>query len=51
MSKTVRAHALDVLVKVGDNGAFSHLLIDQTLKSNDLESRDQGLLLSLFTGH
>lgn len=50
MSKTVRAHALDVLVKVGDNGAFSHLLIDQTLKSNDLESRDQGLFTELVYG-
>ena len=50
MSKTVRAHALDVLVKVGDNGAFSHLLIDQTLKSNDLEGRDQGLFTELVYG-
>ncbi|GEM03480.1 ribosomal RNA small subunit methyltransferase B [Halolactibacillus miurensis] len=50
MSKTVRAHALDVLVKVGDNGAFSHLLIDQTLKNNALDIRDQGLFTELVYG-
>ncbi|GEN55733.1 16S rRNA (cytosine(967)-C(5))-methyltransferase RsmB [Halolactibacillus alkaliphilus] len=50
MSKSVRAYALDVLVKIGDNGAFSHLLIDQTLKNTTLDIRDQALFTELVYG-
>ncbi|GAB2561448.1 16S rRNA (cytosine(967)-C(5))-methyltransferase RsmB [Gracilibacillus alcaliphilus] len=46
----VRQLALDVLVRIGDQGGYSHLLIDQLLKKHRLESRDSALLTELVYG-
>src|SRR5690625_681563 len=46
----LRTKALDVLVRVGDNGAFSHLLIDQTLEKTNWQKQDRGLFTELVYG-
>ncbi|WP_117160876.1 16S rRNA (cytosine(967)-C(5))-methyltransferase RsmB [Paraliobacillus sp. X-1268] len=48
--KNVRASSLDILLRIGDNGAFSHLLIDHTIKSNELSTLDQSLLTEIVYG-
>lgn len=50
MSKNCRELALDVLIKVGDRGAFSHLLIDHTLKSHNLDVKDKALFTEIVYG-
>lgn len=46
----MRSSVVDVLVRIGDNGAFSHLLIDQTLKKTNLSLKDQALFTELVYG-
>lgn len=46
----LRSSALDILLRIGDNGAFSHLLIDQTMKKKDLSTLDQSLLTEIVYG-
>ena len=51
MSKyQLRTKTLEVLVKVGDNGAFSHLVIDQTIDKMDWTRKDQALFTELVYG-
>ncbi|WP_082676527.1 16S rRNA (cytosine(967)-C(5))-methyltransferase RsmB [Shouchella shacheensis] len=51
MSKpTVREVALDALLKVEKNQAYSHLLLNDTLKKSGLDRRDAGLLTELVYG-
>lgn len=50
MKNILRNSALNVLIRVGDNGAFSHLLIDQTIKKNQLSVQDQGLFTEIVYG-
>ncbi|MCZ0703379.1 16S rRNA (cytosine967-C5)-methyltransferase [Natronobacillus azotifigens] len=46
----LRNSALDVLIRIGDNGAFSHLIIDQTIKKNQLSMKDQALFTEIVYG-
>ncbi|WP_017471838.1 16S rRNA (cytosine(967)-C(5))-methyltransferase RsmB [Amphibacillus jilinensis] len=46
----LREKVLEVLVKVGDSGAFSHLIIDQTLKRSDWAIKDQALFTEIVYG-
>ncbi|GAA5415058.1 ribosomal RNA small subunit methyltransferase B [Paraliobacillus ryukyuensis] len=46
----LRSAALDVLLRVGDGGAFSHLLLDQTIKSNQVDKKDHALLTEVVYG-
>ncbi|BAM47677.1 16S rRNA (cytosine(967)-C(5))-methyltransferase RsmB [Amphibacillus xylanus] len=51
MSKfQLRTKTLDVLVKIGDSGAFSHLTIDQTIEKMDWAHKDQALFTELVYG-
>ena len=51
MSKyQLRTKALETLVRVGDRGAFSHLMIDQTLKKMDWSRKDEALFTELVYG-
>src|SRR5690625_3943638 len=48
MSKyQLRTKALETLVRVGDRGAFSHLMIDQTLQKTDWSRKDESLFTEL----
>ncbi|MEQ6375276.1 16S rRNA (cytosine(967)-C(5))-methyltransferase RsmB [Bacillaceae bacterium S4-13-56] len=49
-SPNVRELALDILVRVATQSGYSHLLIDQTLKKNRMDSRDKGLLTEIVNG-
>ncbi|MDC3416442.1 16S rRNA (cytosine(967)-C(5))-methyltransferase RsmB [Aquibacillus salsiterrae] len=46
----LRTTALDILVRIGEKGGFSHLLIDQAIKTKGLSSRDEGLLTEMVYG-
>ncbi|WP_130860029.1 16S rRNA (cytosine(967)-C(5))-methyltransferase RsmB [Gracilibacillus phocaeensis] len=46
----VRQLALDLLVRIGDQGGYSHLLVDQWLKRHRLEPRDAALLTEITYG-
>jgi 16S rRNA (cytosine967-C5)-methyltransferase len=48
--KTVREAALDVLLKIEKNQAYSNLLINDTIKKNRFEPRDTALLTQLVYG-
>lgn len=51
MSKyQLRTKTLEVLVRVGDSGAFSHLIIDQTLQQMSWSKQDQALFTELVYG-
>ncbi len=49
-TNSVRQLALDLLVRIGDQGGYSHLLIDQILKKHHLDNRDGGLLTEIVYG-
>ncbi|MGN8645047.1 16S rRNA (cytosine(967)-C(5))-methyltransferase RsmB [Gracilibacillus sp. HCP3S3_G5_1] len=46
----IRELALDLLIRIGDQGGYSHLVIDQLLKKHQLESRDGALLTEIVYG-
>lgn len=46
----VRTKTLEVLIRVGDSGAFSHLIIDQTIQQMDWSVQDQALFTELVYG-
>ncbi|SFL98288.1 16S rRNA (cytosine967-C5)-methyltransferase [Gracilibacillus orientalis] len=46
----IRNIALDLLMRISDQGGYSHLVIDQMLKKNQLEPRDGGLLTEIVYG-
>ncbi|CQR47745.1 Ribosomal RNA small subunit methyltransferase B [Paraliobacillus sp. PM-2] len=46
----LRSSALEILLRVDNGGAFSHLLIDQMLKSNRVSEKDHGLLTEIVYG-
>lgn len=51
MSKNLlRNTALDILLRVGESGGFSHLLIDQAIKKKGLSNRDDALLTEIVYG-
>ncbi|WP_067838723.1 16S rRNA (cytosine(967)-C(5))-methyltransferase RsmB [Amphibacillus sediminis] len=51
MSKyQLRQQALKVLERIGDNGGFSHLVLDQALSQSDWSSKDEALLTELVYG-
>ncbi|MFS0787080.1 16S rRNA (cytosine(967)-C(5))-methyltransferase RsmB [Shouchella sp. 1P09AA] len=47
---TVREVALDALIKIEKNQAYSHLLVNHTLKEAGLSQQDTGLLTELVYG-
>ncbi|MGP4040348.1 16S rRNA (cytosine(967)-C(5))-methyltransferase RsmB [Gracilibacillus sp. D59] len=46
----IRNIALDLLMRISDQGGYSHLVIDQMLKKHQLESRDGALLTEIVYG-
>ncbi|WP_077622068.1 16S rRNA (cytosine(967)-C(5))-methyltransferase RsmB [Sediminibacillus massiliensis] len=46
----LRQTALDILVRVGEGGGFSHLLIDQSIKKKGMSQRDESLLTEIVYG-
>ncbi|WP_018932720.1 16S rRNA (cytosine(967)-C(5))-methyltransferase RsmB [Gracilibacillus lacisalsi] len=46
----IRNIALDLLMRISDQGGYSHLVIDQMLKKHQLEPRDGGLLTEIVYG-
>ncbi|TSB46361.1 16S rRNA (cytosine(967)-C(5))-methyltransferase RsmB [Alkalicoccobacillus porphyridii] len=50
MGITVREAALDVLLKIEKNQAYSHLLLNETRKSAGLDRRDSALLTEIVYG-
>lgn len=50
MSKRVREVALDVLLKIEKNQAYSNLLLNQTIKREHLDPRDVALLTEIVYG-
>ncbi|SEB19715.1 16S rRNA (cytosine967-C5)-methyltransferase [Thalassobacillus cyri] len=51
MSKYVlRETALDLLTRIGDQGGFSHVLIDRAMKEEKLSERDGALLTEIVYG-
>ncbi|NEU29422.1 16S rRNA (cytosine(967)-C(5))-methyltransferase RsmB [bacterium LRH843] len=50
MSKPIREVALDVLLQIEKNQAYSNLLLNQTVKRSNLEKRDVGLLTEIVYG-
>ncbi|GAA0495257.1 16S rRNA (cytosine(967)-C(5))-methyltransferase RsmB [Salinibacillus aidingensis] len=48
--KTVREAALNILVRVGQGGGYSHLLIQQEISKDDLNQKDVSLLTELVYG-
>ncbi|MRG85450.1 16S rRNA (cytosine(967)-C(5))-methyltransferase RsmB [Salinibacillus xinjiangensis] len=48
--KTVREAALNILLRVGQGGGYSHLLIQQEIDKDDLNRKDVGLLTELVYG-
>ncbi|QGH34489.1 16S rRNA (cytosine(967)-C(5))-methyltransferase RsmB [Gracilibacillus salitolerans] len=49
-SYNIRNIALDLLMRISDQGGYSHLVIDQMLKKHQLEPRDSGLLTEIVYG-
>ncbi|WP_058307866.1 16S rRNA (cytosine(967)-C(5))-methyltransferase RsmB [Gracilibacillus massiliensis] len=49
-TNSVRKLALELLVRIGDQGGYSHLLIDQMLKKHHLDARDGALLTEIVYG-
>ncbi len=50
MSKPIREVALDVLLQIEKNQAYSNLLLNQTVKRSKLDQRDVGLLTEIVYG-
>lgn len=50
MNKTIREVALEVLLQIEKNQAYSNLLLNQTVKRTKLERRDVGLLTEIVYG-
>src|SRR3954452_23628895 len=48
--KNVRAIAMDLLVTIEKNQAYSNLLLNNTIKTNELSAVDVGLLTELTYG-
>ncbi|MBB6452973.1 16S rRNA (cytosine967-C5)-methyltransferase [Salirhabdus euzebyi] len=48
--KTVREAALNILVRVGESGGYSNLLIHQSIEKDGLNSKDVALLTELVYG-
>lgn len=48
--KTVRAIALELIIKIENNQSYSHLLINDALKKQKLNPLDKGLLTELVYG-
>ncbi|WP_216828036.1 16S rRNA (cytosine(967)-C(5))-methyltransferase RsmB [Alkalihalobacterium elongatum] len=48
--KTIREVALDVLLQIEKNQAYSNLLLNQTVKKANLDPRDVGLLTEIVYG-
>ncbi|CAM3754914.1 16S rRNA (cytosine(967)-C(5))-methyltransferase RsmB [Alkalicoccus chagannorensis] len=46
----VREAALDALIKIEKNQAYSNLLLDQVMKNKNIPARDKGLLTQLVYG-
>ncbi len=46
----LRQAALELLIRIGDQGGFSHLLIDQHIKKFNLDRRDSALFTELVYG-
>ncbi|MRH42210.1 16S rRNA (cytosine(967)-C(5))-methyltransferase RsmB [Aquibacillus halophilus] len=46
----LRSTALDILIRVGEGGGFSHLLIDHAIKNKGLSEKDQSLLTEMVYG-
>ncbi|MCT2538017.1 16S rRNA (cytosine(967)-C(5))-methyltransferase RsmB [Aquibacillus koreensis] len=46
----IRQTALEILVRIGEGGGFSHLLIDQALAKKELSIRDEALLTEIVYG-
>ncbi|MGM8214419.1 16S rRNA (cytosine(967)-C(5))-methyltransferase RsmB [Bacillaceae bacterium W0354] len=49
-NKSVREVALKLLLQVGESGGFSHILINQAIKKNEVSPKDKGLLTELVYG-
>ncbi|WP_027963141.1 16S rRNA (cytosine(967)-C(5))-methyltransferase RsmB [Halalkalibacillus halophilus] len=47
---TVREITLKILVQVGEQGGFSHIILNQAVIKNDLKQNDKGLLTELVYG-
>ncbi|WP_076556717.1 16S rRNA (cytosine(967)-C(5))-methyltransferase RsmB [Salimicrobium flavidum] len=50
MTDTVRATALNLLTRVGEEGGFSHVLLDREIGKQRFSSADAGLLTELVYG-
>ncbi|WP_416826900.1 16S rRNA (cytosine(967)-C(5))-methyltransferase RsmB [Ectobacillus polymachus] len=50
MKKTVRELALDGLIQVEKNGAYSNLLLNQLIEKNNIVGKDVGLLTEIVYG-
>ena len=50
MKNNVREVALDALIKLDQNQAYSNLLLQSVMKANDLSDKDRGLLTELVYG-
>ncbi|QDP40131.1 16S rRNA (cytosine(967)-C(5))-methyltransferase RsmB [Radiobacillus deserti] len=46
----LREAALDLVVRIGEHGGYSHLLIDQAIKKNQFDRRDEALLTEMVYG-
>ncbi|UOQ47922.1 16S rRNA (cytosine(967)-C(5))-methyltransferase RsmB [Gracilibacillus caseinilyticus] len=49
-NNNIREIALDILVRIGDQGGYSHLVIDQALNKHQLDTRDGALLTEIVYG-
>ncbi|SIS62312.1 16S rRNA (cytosine967-C5)-methyltransferase [Salimicrobium salexigens] len=50
MSNTVRESALYLLTRVGEEGGFSHVLVNREIENGQFSSQDAGLLTELVYG-
>ncbi|WP_416731478.1 16S rRNA (cytosine(967)-C(5))-methyltransferase RsmB [Fictibacillus sp. JL2B1089] len=50
MDNNIRAIALDVLLKIEQNQAYSNLQLNQTLQNSNMKSVDKGLLTNIVYG-
>ncbi|MFP7494132.1 16S rRNA (cytosine(967)-C(5))-methyltransferase RsmB [Terribacillus saccharophilus] len=46
----LRDTAVTLLTRIGDQGGYSHLLLDQTIRNKGFDSRDSGLLTEIVYG-
>lgn len=46
----LRMTALDILVRVGEQGGFSHLVIDNSIKNKSFSTKDESLLTEIIYG-